>query len=132
MCDINSYLYLEATDIQIPHALVIRFQKHQGDLWRKLGPRLAKKSQASRPIYRPMCQPPHLALPFDLHPLRTISTSYTRRHAHPSTRTWRNLGQTQEGDDGRRNSSELSKRWLRPSLAAMASLRGCAMADFKS
>ena len=43
-----------------------------------------------------------------------------------------NLGPRPEGDDGRRKSSKLSRRWLRPPLAAMASLRGCAMAEFMS
>ena len=41
-----------------------------------------------------------------------------------------NLGQRPEGDDGRRKSSKLSRIWLRPSLAAMASLRGCVMVEF--
>ena len=41
-------------------------------------------------------------------------------------------GARPEGDDGRRKSSKLSRRWLRPTLAAVASLRGCAMAEFKS
>ena len=43
-----------------------------------------------------------------------------------------NLGPRPEGDDGRRKSSKLSRRWLRPPLAAMASLRGCAMVEFGS
>ena len=43
-----------------------------------------------------------------------------------------NLGPRPEGDDGRRKSSKLSRRWLRPTLAAVASLRGCVMAEFKS
>ena len=43
-----------------------------------------------------------------------------------------NLGPRPEGDDGRRKSSKLSRRWLRPPLAAMASLRGCAMVEFMS
>jgi hypothetical protein len=44
----------------------------------------------------------------------------------------KNLGSTPEGDDGHRKSSKLSRRWLRPPLAAMASLHGCAMVEFMS
>ena len=42
------------------------------------------------------------------------------------------LGQRPEGDDGRRKSSTLPRRWLRLPLAAMASLCGCAKAEFRS
>jgi hypothetical protein len=40
---------------------------------------------------------------------------------NPSTGTRRNLG---ESDDDRRESSKSSRRWPRPTLAAMAALRG--------
>ena len=40
-----------------------------------------------------------------------------------------NLEPRPEGDDDRRESSKLSRRWLRPPLATMASLRGCAMVE---
>ena len=43
-----------------------------------------------------------------------------------------NLGPRPEGDDGRRKSSKVPRRWLRPPLGAMASLRGCAMVEFGS
>ena len=43
-----------------------------------------------------------------------------------------NLGLRPEGDDGRRKSSRVPRKWLRPPLAAMASQRGCAMVEFGS
>ena len=43
-----------------------------------------------------------------------------------------NLGPRPEEADGRRESSWVPRRWLRPPLAVMASLRGCAMVEFGS
>jgi hypothetical protein len=41
-------------------------------------------------------------------------------------------GDTPKEADGRRKSSRVPRRWLRPPLAAMDSLRGCAMVEFGS
>jgi hypothetical protein len=41
-------------------------------------------------------------------------------------------GDTPKEADGRRKSSRVPSRWLRPPLAAMDSLRGCAMVEFRS
>ena len=72
-------------------------------------------------------------LPFDRWLPRLINSSHLiqlEASIHPELDE--NLGPRPEGDDGRRKSSKLSRRWLRPTLAAVASLRGCAMAEFKS
>ena len=72
-------------------------------------------------------------LPFDWWLPRLINSSHLiqlEASIHPELDE--NLGSRPEGDDGRRKSSKLSRRWLRPTLAAVASLRGCAMAEFKS
>jgi hypothetical protein len=57
--------------------------------------------------------------PFGLGFLRDISSLAAKIRRHPSTGTRRNLGVS---DDGCRESSKLSRRWPRPTLAAMAAL----------
>src|SRR6185436_10853984 len=72
-------------------------------------------------------------LPFNRWLPRLINSSHLiqlRASIHPELDE--NLGQRPEGDDGRRKSSTLPRRWLRPPQAAMASLRGCAKTEFRS
>ena len=72
-------------------------------------------------------------LPFDRWLPRLINSSHLiQLGASIQPELDENLGPRPEGDDGRRKSSKLSRRWLRPPLAAMASLRGCAMVEFMS
>ena len=72
-------------------------------------------------------------LPFDRWLPRLINSSHLiQLGASIQLELDENLGPRPEGDDGRRKSSKLSRRWLRPPLAAMASLRGCAMVEFMS
>jgi hypothetical protein len=59
--------------------------------------------------------------PFGLGLLRGINSLAAKIQRHPSTGTRRNLG---ESDDRRRESSKLSRRWPRPTLATMAALHG--------
>jgi hypothetical protein len=59
--------------------------------------------------------------PFGLGLLRGINSLAAKIQRHPSTGTRRNLG---ESDDGRRESSKLSRRWPRPTLDAIAALHG--------
>ena len=73
------------------------------------------------------------AFPFDRWLPRLINSSHLiQLEASIQPELDENLGPRPEGDDGRRKSSKLSRRWLRPSLAAMASLRGCVMVEFMS
>jgi hypothetical protein len=44
----------------------------------------------------------------------------------------RELPKQRKSDDGRRESSKLSRRWPRPTLSAMATLHGWAMVEFRS
>jgi hypothetical protein len=59
--------------------------------------------------------------PFVLGACLFIGSTSAGRHIHPSTGTRRNLG---ESGDGHRESSKSSRRWPRPTLAAMATLHG--------
>ena len=71
-------------------------------------------------------------LPFDRRLPQLINSSHLiqlEASIHPELDE--NLGSRPEEDDGCRKSSKLSRRWLRPTLATVASLRGCAMTEFK-
>ena len=77
--------------------------------------------------------PRQFGLPFDRWLPRLINSSHLiQLEASIHQELDENLGSRPEGDNGRRKSSKLSRRWVRPTLAAVASLRGCAMAEFKS
>jgi hypothetical protein len=67
--------------------------------------------------------------PFGLGLLRGINSLAAKIRWHPATGTQRNLG---ESDDSRRESSKLSRRWPRPTLASMAALHGWATVEFWS
>ena len=86
-----------------------------------------------RPAGRPSPFSSRFGLPFDRWLPRLINSSHLiqlEASIHPELDE--NLGPRPEGDDGHRKSSKLSRRWLRPPLAAMASLHGCAKAEFRS
>jgi hypothetical protein len=70
-----------------------------------------------------LAQPIFMAVqdPFGLGLLRGINSLAAKIGWHPSTGTQRNLG---ESDDDHRESLKLSRRWPRPTLAAMAALHG--------
>ena len=82
---------------------------------------------------RPSLFSSRFGLPFDRWLPQLINSSHLiqlEASIHPELDE--NLGSRPEGDDGRHKSSKLSRRWLRPSLAAMASLCGCVMVEFMS
>ena len=86
-----------------------------------------------RPAGRPSPFSSRFGLSFDRWLTRLINSTHLIQlgeRIHPELDE--NLGPRPEGDDGRRKSSKLFRRWLRPSLAAMASLRGCVMVEFMS
>src|SRR6185369_17333203 len=94
----------------------------------KMRPRRARKG-----VGRPSPFLRRFGLPFDRWLPRLINSSHLiqlEASIHPELDE--NLGQRPEGDNGCRKSSMLPRRWLRPPLAAMASLRGCAKAEFRS
>ena len=88
-----------------------------------LGPCAGRPSPFSR----------RFGLPFDRWLPQLINSSHLIQlgaSIHPELDE--SLGPRPEEDDGRRKSSKLSRRWLRLTLAAVASLRGCAMVEFMS
>jgi hypothetical protein len=87
-----------------------------------MGPKRAEKT-LSRPAHAdwPGLFLWRFGLRFGLGLLRVINSLGAKIRRHPSTGTRKNLG---ESDDGRRESSKLSKRWPSPTLAAMAALHG--------
>ena len=72
-------------------------------------------------------------LPFDRWLPRLINSSHLIQLGEPiHPELDENLGARPEEADGRRKSSKVPRRWLRAPLAAMASLRGCAMVTTKN
>jgi hypothetical protein len=86
----------------------------------KDGPEIGQKSPGPTGLGGP-AQPIFVVVraPFGLGLLRDINSLAAKIRRHPSTGTRRNLV---ESDDGRRESLKLSRRWPRPTLAAMAAL----------
>ena len=75
-----------------------------------------------RPAGRPSPFPRQFGLPFDRWLPQLINSSHLiqlEASIHPELDE--NLRPRPEGDDGRRKSSKLSRRWLMPPLATMAS-----------
>src|SRR6185369_13767016 len=94
----------------------------------KMRPRRARKG-----VGRPSPFLRRFAFPYDRWLPRLINSSHLIQlegRIHPELDE--NLGPRPEEADGRRESLRVPRRWLRPPLAAMASLRGCAMVEFGS
>jgi hypothetical protein len=118
-------------DVKRPHNREDRNSQFQEKLACERWARNRPKKTLGRPAQADWLSPFlwRFGLHFGLWLLRVINSLGAKIRWHPSTGTRRNLG---ESDDGRRESSKSSRRWPKPTLAAMAALYSWAMVEFRS